>query len=345
MRLLPPAATVCLLAPLACAHAAAAGDLPAVYDTGRFEWTAGGPLLEARPAGTNRWVAVKDPAIVRDGGHWHLFCTLRGKPRTHAVGYYAFEDWPQLAGREPVILSCHPGYFCAPQVFRFAPQNRWYMVCQASDDAWDPKYRPAWSCTTNLAAPESWSPLQPFDVRKPAATKGWIDFWVVCDDAKAHLFFTSNDGRMWRAETPLDRFPAGWSEPVLALQGDIFEASHTYRLGKTGPWLTLVEAQGGHGWRYYKAYRADRLEGPWKPLAAEKEHAFASQANVQQPGGRWTDSVSHGELLRAGVDERFEVAPDRLRFLIQGVTDRDRAGKAYGEIPWRLGLLEMREAQ
>ncbi|MGH7127978.1 MAG: hypothetical protein ACREIV_05380 [Planctomycetaceae bacterium] len=30
----------------------------------------------------------------------------------------------------------------------------------------------------------------------------------------------------------------------------------------------------------------------------------------------------------------------RLRFVFQGVLDDQRAGKPYGEIPWRLGLLE-----
>jgi hypothetical protein len=61
---------------------------------------------------------------------------------------------------------------------------------------------------------------------------------------------------------------------------------------------------------------------------------------VEQTAGRWIDSISHGELLRAGVDERLEVDGRNLRFLFQGVTDRDRAGKPYGAIPWSLGLLE-----
>ena len=46
---------------------------------------------------------------------------------------------------------------------------------------------------------------------------------LICDAAKAHLFYTSNDGHMWRRETALADFPHGWSEPQLALQGDIFE--------------------------------------------------------------------------------------------------------------------------
>ena len=54
---------------------------------------------------------------------------------------------------------------------------------------------------------------------------------------------------------------------------------------------------------------------------------------------RWTDSYSHGELLRAGYDERLEVEPGNLTFLFQGVRDQQKAGKAYGAIPWQLGLL------
>jgi hypothetical protein len=104
----------------------------------------------------------------------------------------------------------------------------------------------------------------------------------------------------------------------------------------------LIEAQNGHGWRYYKAYLADRLEGPWQPLAADKDMAFASMRNVNQTTDRWTDSISHGELLRTGNDEHLEVDPKGLRFLIQGVLEPDRQGKAYGQIPWRLGVLELK---
>src|SRR5262249_8119076 len=57
-------------------------------------------------------------------------------------------------------------------------------------------------------------------------------------------------------------------------------------------------------------------------------------------GAHWTDSFSHGELIRAGHDETLEVDPDNLRFLFQGVSDEAREGKKYGEIPWRLGILE-----
>ena len=166
----------------------------------------------------------------------------------------------------------------------------------------------------------------------------WLDFWVICDHAKAHLFYTSLDGHMWRRETRRADFPLGWSEPHLAIQGDIFAASHTYKLKGTDKYLTIVEAQGDRR-RYYKAYLADRLEGPWTGLADTLAKPFASEANVEQKN-RWTANISHGELLRNGVDESMEVDPSNLRFLFQGASDEEYRGPGYGGIPWRLGLLE-----
>ena len=99
-------------------------------------------------------------------------------------------------------------------------------------------------------------------------------------------------------------FPVGWSEPVLALRGDVFEASHTYKLKGRSEYLTLIEAQGG-GRRYYKAYLAQRLEGPWRGLADSLAKPFVACANLRQEP-EWTASISHGEPLRAGVDQTME---------------------------------------
>lgn len=306
-----------------------------------LKWTHGPAVLTARPVGGLDWHAVKDPSIVRHGGRWHLFCTVRGTQRSHAIIYLSFADWSEANQAERHVLSCHPGYFCAPQVFYFRPHERWYLICQASAEAWgEPPYRPAFSTTTDVADPDSWAKLQPLFEEKPKNVKAWLDFWVICDVEKAHLFFTSLDGRMWRCETLACDFPKGWSQPVVALQGDIFEAGHTYRLRGRDEYLTLVEAQHGHGWRYYKAYVAEHLSDEWKPLAATKDRAFASMRNVTPTGTKWTDVISHGELLRCGCDERLEVDPADLRFLFQGVRDADRRGKNYGQIPWRLGVLK-----
>lgn len=327
-----------------CLMAAAdegAPDTPATGwpATGTFEWRASRPLVApAQTPGEHRF-SVKDPSIVFHDGRWHVFVTVRGRDRSHSVEYLSFTSWDQADSAPRHVLTASAGYFCAPQVFYFTPHRQWYLICQASDESWTPKYQAAYATTADIAAPDSWSPLKPLGAQ-PADGKVGLDFWIICDEQKAHLFFTTLDGRLWREETTLAAFPGGWSKPVLAIRGDIFEAGHTYRLKGLDKYLTLVEAQGGHGWRYYKAYLADRLDGPWSPLAATKDKAFASMANVQHPTPRWTDSISHGELIRAGFDERLDVDPENLQFVFQGVLDKDRAGKPYGQIPWRLGILE-----
>jgi hypothetical protein len=280
------------------------------------------------------------------GGKWHVFMTVK-LPKKSAIEYCSFERWED-ADRSPrtILQVSDSDYYCAPQVFYFTPHEKWYLICQATDPTWQPFYAAAYSTTPDIADPASWSTLKPLGAKPARVTdlpegKPGLDFWVICDETKAHLFFTTLDGRMWREETRLEDFPGGWSEAKLAIQDDIFEASHIYKLKGLDKYLTVVEAQGGHGWRYFKAYVADRLDGEWRPLAAEKDKAFASMQNVRQAGARCTDSISHGELIRAGYDERLDVDPDELKFLFQGVADRDRQGKNYGEIPWRLGLLEL----
>ena len=308
--------------------------------SGRFRWVATGPLLAPAHRPEDPCHAVKDPTVVRHDGRWHLFSTIRSLRRTHQIEYLSFTDWHEADRAERHVLTLTDGYFCAPQVFYFTPHRKWYLIYQVAGPEGGPALQPAYSTTEDIGDPTSWSEPTLLFERHPDNITAWIDFWVICDDEKAHLFFTSNDGRMWRSVTALGDFPGGWDRPRVALQTDIFEASHTYRLRGRDRYLTVVEAVGDGGRRYYKAYLADRLDGDWEPLAATKDQPFAGPANVRFDGEPWTDSFSHGELLRAGVNERLEVDPAGLRFVFQGVADEDRRGKPYGEIPWRLGLLE-----
>ena len=323
----------------AIAARARADELTGAIHTGEFRWTVGAPVLSAAKRPEDPCFSVKDPSIVSFGDRWHLFCTIRSQKRTHQIEYLSFADWGEAAQAKRHILTISDGYFCAPQVFYFTPHKKWYLIYQASDPARKPSLQPAWSTADDVARHQSWTmPTMLFD-EHPGNVSMWIDFWVICDDAKAHLFFTSLDGRMWRSETAIDQFPRGWDRPRVVLQGDIFEASHTYRLKGTEKFLTIVEAQNS-GRRYYKAYLADRLDGEWRPLADTREKPFASPVNVRDIADHWTDSFSHGELLRTGFDQRLEVDPANLRLLFQGVTDEKMRGKKYGEIPWQLGILE-----
>lgn len=310
--------------------------------SGDFAWSVSPPLVGPAERRDDPCHAIKDPSIVHFEGRWHLFCTIRSRHRTHQIEYLSFTNWSEADAAPRHVLGINDGYFCAPQVFWFTPHRRWYLLHQMIDPSRRPALQPAFSTSTNLADPAAWTKPELLFATPPPNVERWIDFWVICDDTHAHLFFTSLDGRMWRAQTPRAQFPHGWSQPVVALRGDVFEASHTYRLKGLNQYLTLIEAQDG-GRRYYKAYLADRLDGEWRPLAASRQKPFASPRNCRDRAAHWTDSFSHGELLRAGYDERLEVEPANLRFLFQGVTDAAKAGKAYGDIPWRLGLLEPAE--
>jgi hypothetical protein len=327
------------LAALSCPAAEPEAKSTAWLEDGRFAWKATGPLVAADAEAADPQVSIKDPTVVRFEDRWHLFCTLRMASGKVDIVYFNFADWKDAGRAERHILGLHDQYYCAPQAFFFRPQKRWYLVYQMADREHKPPFGPACSTSTRLDDPKGWSKPQWMFPDPPEGQK-WLDFWVICDATQAHLFFTSLNGRMWHSSTGLDRFPTGWSKPEVAIEGDIFEASHTYRLaGPEERYLTIVEAQGDAR-RYYKAYLADRLAGPWRPLADSRDKPFAAFGNVRQ-AKEWTTNVSHGELLRTGVDERLEVDPADLRFLIQGANDREYRGNSYAKIPWRLGLLEM----
>ena len=309
---------------------------------GTFRWTVSPPLVAPVDRPEDPCFSVKDPTVVQFNGRWHLFCTIRSQKRTHQIEYLSFADWKDANAAERRVLKLSDGYFCAPQVFYFEPQRKWYMILQVPDPAGRPMLAPAFSTNDDLGNPDGWTKPVPLYRTPPSNVKAWIDFWVICDERRAHLFFTSNNGLLWRASTSLSDFPRGWDEPRVVLKGDIFEASCTYKLRGTDQYLTIVEAETRQApaWRYYKAYVADTLDGEWKPVADTLEKPFAGLANINFNGERWTDSISHGELLRTGTDQRLEVDPANLRFLFQGVLDKDRTGKPYGNIPWRLGILE-----
>ena len=330
------------LASTAAASAAApAGEGEAL--SGDLKWNSSAPLVAPAERGGDRCYSVKDPTVVRYDGRWHLFCTIRSEKRTHQIEYLSFADWNEANGAKRNVLKISDGYFCAPQVFFFSPHRKWYMVLQVPDPTGRPLLQPAFSTSDDISDPGSWSKPRLLYSTHPENVKAWIDYWVICDDAKAHLFFTSNNGLLWRAETKLSDFPHGWDAPRVVLRGDIFEGSCTYKLKGRRQYLTLVEAEANDrpgGWRYYKAYLADSLDGEWKPIADSWAKPFAGPVNVSFAGERWSDSISHGELLRDGHDEKLEVDPSNLRFLYQGVPERDRQGKVYGQIPWRLGILE-----
>ena len=320
-----------------------------IPEDGRFQWRVDKPFLEIDqsklpPSPSHPWIAVKDPSIVRFDKNWHLFCTLRKNKKGDGrirIGYLQFADWSDARNAQWSVLDLTLGYHGAPQIFWFEPHQKWYLIYQAEDSTRKLKYGPCYSTNTDITKPEQWTRPQPL-YKVPEGVNAGLDFWVICDEKKAYLFFTTLNGQMWRAETELTHFPdKGWTKPQVALKADIFEASHTYKLVDRRQFLTIVEAQG-NGRRYFKGYLADRLDGPWKPLAASRKNPLVSPVNVMNQQESWATSYSHGEFIRKGYDQKLEVSSQDLKLLFQGASDQDYRNRNYGQIPWKLGMLRLR---
>ena len=240
----------------------------------------------------------------------------------------------------PVAVNLNDGnYWCAPQVFYFTPHKKWYLVYQVGVPG-QKKMWVAYSTTTDISDPTSWTKAKPMLDGGPNDSRkvGGIDYWIICDDRNAYLFFTSNNGKMWRMTTSLDKFPNGFDDCQLVLQAKIFEACHIYKVKGTNQYINVIEENGR---RYFKAYVANRLDGPWLPIADSAENPFAGWQNVRPSTDvtPWTDNISHGELVRAGFDEKLEVDPKNWQFVFQGCFDKEKRGKGYGLWPWRIGVL------
>jgi len=302
-------------------------------------WEYSAPLIAPEQREREPSRAQKDPTVVFYEGKWHVFMTVK-LPTRSAIEYCSFDDWQHADQSGRTILDISDSdYYCAPQVFFFAPHKRWYLVYQMGVPGAD-KMWVAYSTTTDIADPRSWTKAQPILDGGPndPRTVGGLDYWIICDDQRAYLFLTNLNGQMWRLWTKLSDFPRGFDHCELALEARIFEASHTYRIKGQQKYLTIVEEDGR---RFYKAYLADRLDGPWTPLADTAEQPFAAWTNIRPAAGvePWTDNVSHGELVRDGYDQTLTIDPDNLRFVFQGMWDKDKSGRGYGQFQWRIGTL------
>ena len=308
-------------------------------------WEYSAPLIAPEKRERDPSRAQKDPTVVFHGGKWHVFMTVK-LPGRSAIEYCSFEKWEDAdRSRRTLLKVSDSDYYCAPQVFYFAPHEKWYLIYQMSVPG--AKFMwVAFSTTTTIDDPDSWTRARPIldGTKSDPREVGGLDYWIICDDRRAYLFLTSLNGKMWRLWTNVEEFPRGFGDCKLALEAKIFEAGHTYKLKGSQKYLTIIEENGR---RYYKAYLADRLDGEWTPIADTAERPFAGWKNIRPVGGveRWTDNISHGELIRDGYDQALTVDPGNLKLLFQGMLDKDKGGKSYGQFQWRLGMLTPAEEE
>lgn len=304
-------------------------------------WQYTAPLITPEVRDTNRSIAQKDPSVVFYQDKWHVFMTVKLKDATR-IEYTSFDKWENAdAAPRSVLMLADSQYYAAPQVFYFAPHGKWYLVYQLGVPG--KKFMQiSFSTTTDISDPSSWSAAQSVfkkDDQDPRP-EGGLDYWVICDQRRAYLFYTNLEGKLFRMWSPLEEFPYGFRQVEIALQADIFEASHTYRLEGLDKYLTIIEANPD-GNRYFKAYIAERLDADWTPVADSWEKPFAGVMNIRPADGvpAWTDNISHAELVRAGNDQTMPVNPEKLQLVFQGALQTEKAGIGYGRIPWRIGIL------
>lgn len=329
---------------LAFASLLAGSSLIATPDTlvTPSSWTSSGPLISPVPDDAHPIVSVKDPTVVHHNGKWHVFATTADKKGTWSMEYVSFRTWEEAAQAEPFYFDQNPnlrGYHCAPQVFYFRPQKKWYLVYQSQ--------HPTYSTTDDIENPASWSAPEPFFKGTPVSVvDGWLDYWIISDDTHVYLFFSDDHGRYYRSRTTRQDFPHGFDEPAVVMQesnpGDLFEASCVYHLKDRNEYLCMIECMGENGHRYFRAFTSKRLDGSWTPLphANTWETPFAGPKNVQTKDGStlWTADISHGEMLRDGFDETMTIDPGHMQFLYQG-SARNISVSDYSQIPYRLALL------
>jgi len=312
---------------------------------GRFAWKSS-PVLIRPSHGDNDTVrGIKEPTAVYFQNKWHLFATARSEKPSHQIVYLSFDDWNQADKSTRHVLKLDPTHSASPQVFYFEPQRKWYLIYQIQDPKKNPTIQPAYSTSDDISNPASWTSPQPLFETQPDNIRLWTDFWVLCTDRRdyplqerAYLFFSSRDGKLWRCQTALGDFPAKWSRPQSCLESDVLQGARVYRLRGYRKYLTIIEAQET-GRRFCKAFWADFPNGRWDDLAVSEKRSFASRLNIKQDP-QWIEQISRGEILRTSYDQRMEIDPLHIQFLFAGIDEYDKTDRGYGQIPWRIGLLE-----
>jgi hypothetical protein len=327
------------LGPMPEIHAAIPNTLPGLLGK-PIKWVSTGPLVVPVDDETHKLHSIKDPTISFIDGKWEIYATahMNSPQARNAFNmiHVSFTDWKDAPNAKLFYMdeAGFTGYKCAPEMFYFTPQKKWYFTFQT---------QPPVYCTSDTPGdPKSWTKPQPFfqgnlPMRLP------IDFHFIGDGEYMYMFFTGDDGNFYRSRTTYADFPKGMSTPVVAMRGTtqtVFEAGYTYKIKGTDKYLTCVEAQGAG--RYYRAYVADKLDGEWYPIKGfdTVQQPFAGKANMTFEEGvqPWSGQVSHGEMIRDSNDERMILDPNNLQFLYQGISDADNRGD-YGMLKYKLGLL------
>lgn len=296
-----------------------------------FRWKSSGPLVSPKSPPGHNFVSLKDPTVVYTNNLYHVYSTVFDQTRREwNMVYMNFSDWSKADSASQYYMQNSPTRGgVAPQLFYFAPKKKWVLVYQ-----WGASY----STSDDPGKPEKWSPRAPLLVNGPANA---IDFWVICDSANCHLFFSADNGKLYKSKMPVSQFPGtfnGYTTVMSDTTANLFEASNVFKVKGRDKYLLLVEAMSP---RYFRSWTSTNLDGPWTPLAATRENPFAGKANVTFENGQaWTNDISHGDMVRSNPDQTMTIDACNMQFVYQGL-DPSKARGDYNLLPYRLGLLSL----
>jgi len=286
-------------------------------------WNVDARVINHGQANPYDYYAAKDPTIVYSGGKYHVFYTGANQSGGWQMLYTSASTIDGLKNAPRTYMSkIGESYFCAPQVFYYEPKGLWYLVYQ------DGTHGAAYATTTNISDPNSWSGPKSFGI---SGNMGW-DYYVICDDSNAYMYNTPSDGsgKIYMRKTSLANFPNGWGSSTVAAT-DAFEGSEVYKSRADDKYYMLVEDMKDG--RYYELWSSSSAGGPWSKVSEK----WAWRGNLTYNADKWTTNVSHGELIRSGVNQKLEINDiNRVDFLIQGTTNMSGD---YQKIIWDLGLI------
>ena len=181
------------------------------------KWTTSKPLFTARPDNPLYNVAVKDPSIVYYNGNYHLFYTAKSARETENGLKYeigtAYTCAPTLdalnKAKRYSIDSIVDDCVVAPQIFYFEPHNLWYLIAHTWIDGDHHNLEPIYMTNPEIDNVDGWSKVKILDTEK-SGKEFWIDFWVICDDMDAYLFYANQKGSLLQMKTTLENFPNGF---------------------------------------------------------------------------------------------------------------------------------------